>query len=227
MHGLISSISASWSRSKLKTKNTKSMGDHSHINNDTHRLPHIWPYIFTPLTSAQNPCFCQKLSPKVLFLSHCPEFWKFFTQRPLMSWNLRKRYPNAAYFLWLLSLKDPFFLPCIHVCLRGMLLPQTRSEAGKFCILETESSNLVNTFRCKFNKGDESKISVLQAQPTQLCIIWMYFIGGQGWYTGRPVIINLVKHGRGYILQTPSINLPPWLSKQMPSVSEDVRADAF
>ena len=39
-------------------------------------------------------------------------------------------------------------------------------------------------------------------------------------------IIHLVK-GRGYILQTPSINLYPWLSKQMPSVSEDVRAEAF
>ena len=37
----LSSISASWSRSKLKTKNTKPMWDHSHINNDTHRLPHI------------------------------------------------------------------------------------------------------------------------------------------------------------------------------------------
>ena len=57
------------------------------------------------------------------------------------------------------------------VCLRGMLLPQTRLEAGKFCILETESCNLVNTFRYKFNKGDENEISVLQAQPTQLCIM--------------------------------------------------------
>ena len=79
--------------------------------------------------------------------------------------------------------RPPFFLPCMHthVCLRGML-PQTRSEAGKFCILETESSNLGNTFKCKFNKGDENKISFLQARPTQLCIIWMNFIGGQGWY---------------------------------------------
>ena len=82
--------------------------------------------------------------------------------------------------LWLLSLKDPlFFALHTHVCLRVML-PQTRSEAGRFCILETESSNLGNTFRCKFNKGDENKISFLQAQPTQLCIIWMNFIGGQG-----------------------------------------------
>ena len=56
-----------------------------------------------------------------------------------------------------------------------MLLPQTRSaEAGKFCILETESCNLVNTFRCKLNQGDhgdENKISVLQAQPTHLYIM--------------------------------------------------------
>ena len=83
-------------------------------------------------------------------------------------------------FVWLLSLKDSlFFALHTQVCLRGML-PQTRSEAGKFCILETELSNLGNTFRCKLNKGDENKISFLQAQPTQLCIIWMNFIGGQG-----------------------------------------------
>ena len=43
------------------------------------------------------------------------------------------------------------------------------------------------------------------------------------WRAGMiQAIIHLVKHGRGYILQTPSINLHPWLSKQMPSVSEDV-----
>ena len=74
-----------------------------------------------------------------------PIFMAFVTERPL------------------------FFALHTHVCLRGVLLPQTRSEAGKFCILETESCNLVNTFRCKFNKGDEN--TVLQAQPTQLCIM--------------------------------------------------------
>ena len=128
--------------------------------------------LFSPPTSAPNPCFYQKLSPKVLFFSHCPEFWKFFTQRPLIGWNLRKRYPNVPYFYGFCHWKTPYFLPCIHmVCLRGMLLPHTRSEAGKFRILETEWCNLVNTFRCKFNRGDENKISVLQAQPTQLCIM--------------------------------------------------------
>ena len=102
-----------------------------------------------------------------------------------------------------------------HVCLRGMLLPQTRSEAGKFCILKIESINLVNTFRCKFKKGDENEISVLQAQPTQLCIIWMNFIGGHGWYTGYYLPSQTRK--RIYPTNT-SINLHPWLSKQMPSV---------
>ena len=131
MHGL-SSISASWSRSKLITKNTKPMGDHSHINNDTHRLPHIWPYIFIPPTSAQNPCFCQKLSPKVLFLLHCPDFWKFFTLRPLIGWNLRKKYPNAAYFLWLLSLKDPLFFCLAYTCLfEGNVAPSNTVRSWK------------------------------------------------------------------------------------------------
>ena len=83
----------------------------------------------------------------------------------------------------------------------------------KFCILETESYNLVNTFRCKFDKGDENKISVLQAQPTQLCI--MNFIGGQGWYTGH--------YPPGQTQKEKLINqhnLHTWHSKQMPSVPE-------
>ena len=46
-----------------------------------------------------------------------------------------------------------------------MLLPQTWSEAGKFCIHETESCNLVNTFWCKFNKGDENFSSTGTTDP--------------------------------------------------------------
>ena len=147
------------------------MGDHSHINNGTHRLPHIWPFIFTPYISPK-PLFLPKIvtqSPIFFTLSRILEIFHSKTPNRL---EFEKKVPKCSLFLWLLSLKDPYFLPCIHmVCLRGMLLPQTRSEAGKFCILETESCNLVNTFRCKFNKGDENKISVLQAQPTQLCIM--------------------------------------------------------
>ena len=91
-------------------------------------------------------------------------------------------------------------------CLRGVLLPQTRSaEAGKFCSLETESYNLVNTFRCKLNQGDENKISVLQAQPTQL-----YIFDELHWRAGlihRPSSLwsSMESYGRGYILQPPSV----------------------
>ena len=143
-------------------------------------ITHTYKQWYAPTATHLTLIFTLYISPKPLFLpkivtqspifSHCPEFWKFFTQRPLIGWNLRKRYPNVPNFCGVCHWKTPYFLDCIHmVCLRGMLLPQTQSEAGKFCILETESCNLVNTFKCKFNKGDENKISVLQAQPTQLC----------------------------------------------------------
>ena len=158
MHG-VSSISASRSRQGPSSRTPNQWGNHSHINNGTHRLPH----------QPKTHVFTKNCHPKSYFF-HCPEFWKFFSQRTLIDWNLRKRYPNVPYFYGFCDWKTPYFLPCIHmVCLRGML--QTGSAAGKFCILETEPCNLVNTFRCKFNKGDENKISVLQAQPTQLCIM--------------------------------------------------------
>ena len=144
---------------------------------------HTFDPIFSPPYISPKPLFLPKIVAQShsVTLSKCPEFRKFFTQRPLIGWNLRKRYPNATYFVMAFVTERPpyFFALHTHVCLRGML-PQTWSEAGKFCILETESSNLGNTFRCIFNKGDENKISFLQAQPTQLCIIWMNFIGGQG-----------------------------------------------
>ena len=193
------------------------MGDHSR---GTHQLPHLWPLILLPLTSAKNPCFYQKIVTQSPIFPHCPKFWKLFTQRPQIGWKKSTQVP-PTFMAFVTERPLIFCLAC--KCLRGMLLPQTRSEAGKFCILETESCNLVNTFRCKFNKGDENKISVLQAQPTQL--LWKNFIGGQEWYTGHH---TLVKHGRGYILQPSSVWFcTSWFSKQMPSVPEAVQAEAF
>ena len=150
--------------------------DHSR---GTHQLPHFWPLILTSYIS-QKPLFLPKnCHPKSCFF-YCPKFWKLFTQRPQIGWKKGTQMPPI--FMAFVTERPPIFcLACKS--LRGMLLPQTRSEAGKFCILETESCNLVNTFRCKFNKGDENKISVLQAQLTQF--LWKNFIGGQGWYTGQ------------------------------------------
>ena len=212
MHGL-SSISASWSRSKLKTKNTKPMGDHSHINNDTHRLPHIWPYIFTPPpTSAQNPCFCQKLSPKVLFLSHCPEFWKFFTQRPLIELEFEKKVPKCRlFFMAFVTERPPIFLPCIHMFVWGECCSLKHGQKLENFVFSKQNraiwwilsgANLIKVMKIKFQFYRLNRPN---------CALY-------GWISleGRDdiqAIIHLVKHGRGYILQTPSINLHLWLSK--------------
>ena len=73
-------------------------------------------------------------------------------------------------FMAFVTERPPIF--CLaHTCLFQRNVAHSNTEAIKFCILETESCNLVNTFRCKFNKGAENKISVLQAQLTQLYIM--------------------------------------------------------
>ena len=148
-------------------------------------------HTFDPIFSPPPPY----ISPKPLFLqknchpkSQChtvqvSRILEIFHSKTPNQLEFEKKVPKCRLFCYgFCHWKTPYFFALhTHVCLRGML-PQTRSEAGKFCSLETEWSNLGNTFRCKFNKGDENKISFLPAQPTQLCIIWMNFIGGQGWY---------------------------------------------
>ena len=136
------------------------MGNHWHINNGMHRLPHIWPFIFTPYISPKPPFFTKNCHPK-----------SYFLERPCSA-GIWEKVPKCPYFHGFCHWKTPYFVPCIHMFVWGeMLLPQTQSEAGKFCILRTESCNLVYTCRCKINKGAENKISVLQAQLTQLCIM--------------------------------------------------------
>ena len=184
MHGL-SSISASWSRSKLKTKNTKPMWDHSHNYKQwyTPTATHLTLY-FHPLHQPKTPVFAKNCHPKsqchTVQVSRILEIFHSKTPNRL---EFKKKVPTCHLFCYgFCHWKTPYFFALHTFCLFEGNVAQTRSEAGKFCILKTESSNLGNTFRCKFNKGDENKISFLQAQPTQLCIIWMNFIGGQGWY---------------------------------------------
>ena len=173
MHGL-SSIVASHFRCKLKNLEFQTNGGITPWYAPT--ATPLTPY-FNPLHQPKTPVFTQKLSPKVLFFQHCrcSKFWKLFTERPQIGWKKGTQMP-PIFMTFVTERPLIFCLAC--KCLRGMLLPQTRSEAGKFCIFETKSCNLVNTFRCKFNKGDENKILVLPAQPTQL--LWKNFIRGQG-----------------------------------------------
>ena len=132
---------------------------------------HTFDPLFNPPTSAQNPCFYQKLSPKVRFFSHCPEFWKFFTQRPLISWNLRKRYPNAPYFYGFRHWKTPCFLPWIHMFVSGECCSLKHSQKLENFVFSKQNRAIWWILEYKFNIGAENKISVLQAQPTQLCIM--------------------------------------------------------
>ena len=199
------------SRFRCKLKNLEFQTNEGSLTWYAPTATPLTPY-FNPLHQPKTPIFTKKLSPKVLFFHTVQNFGNCSLKDPK---SAGKKVPKCPLFLWLLSLKDPQFF-ALHASLRGMLFPQTQSEAGKCCILETELCNLVNTFRCKFNKGDENKISVLQAQLTQL--LWKNFIGGQGWYIGHH---TLVKHGRGYILQPSSVWFcTSWFSKQMPSVPE-------
>ena len=160
------------------------MGDHSHINNGMHRLPHIWPFIFTPYISPK-PLFLPKIvTQSPIFFSHCPEFWKFFTQRPLIGWNLRKRYPNVPYFYGLCHWKTPYFLPCIHmVCLKECCSLKHGQKLENFVFSKQNraiwwilsGANLIKVMKIKFQFYRLN-------QPN--CALWMNFIGGQGWYTG-------------------------------------------
>ena len=120
---------------------------------------HTFDPIFSPPTSAQNPCFCQKLSPKVT-VSHCPEFWKFFTQRPIIGWNLRKRYPNAAYFVMaFVTERHPIFLPCIHMFVWGECYLKHGHKLENFVFSKQDwaiwgilsGANLIKVMKIKFH----------------------------------------------------------------------------
>ena len=83
---------------------------------------HTFDPIFSPPYISPKPLFLPNIVTQShsVTLSKCPEFWKFFTQRPLIGWNLRKRYPNAAYFVMaFVTERPPIFLPCIHMFVWG------------------------------------------------------------------------------------------------------------
>ena len=192
------------------------MGDHSHINNGTHRLSHFWPLIFTPYISHKPLFFTKNCLPKSSFFFHTVQnFGNFSLKDPKSAGIWEKGNQMPPIFMAFVTERPAIFcLAC--TCLRGMLLPQTRSaDAGKCCILETKSCN----------QGDENKISVLQAQPTQLYIMdelhWragLIHRPSSLWSNTKGDISNIV-----LLVQPPSVWLcATWLSKQMPSVPEAV-----
>ena len=71
------------------------------------------------------------------------------------------------------------------MCTRGI-----SAGAGKCCIRETESCNLVNTFRCKFTKGDENKVLVYGLSRLKLCVMGELQFGTYDYknYIGHPPV---------------------------------------
>ena len=129
---------------------------------------------FHPLHQPKTPVLIWKcLRTKVLYFFHTVQnFGNFSLKDPKSAGIWKKKVLKCPLFLWLLSLKDPlFFALHAHVWEECCSLKHGLQKLDKLCIFETESCNLVNTFRCKLNQGDENKISVLQAQPTQLYIM--------------------------------------------------------
>ena len=194
MHGL-GSIVASRSRPKLKIPSQWGI---THINSGTYWLRHFWPFIFS--LHQIKTRFYQKLSPKVQFFSHRQKWLEF-----------EKKVPKCPLFLRLLSLKYPLFFCLACTWLREMLLCQTRSEFRKCCILETESWNLVNTFRYKSNKGVKTKFQFYRLNWPIVHYGWNSLEGRD-----RPSCPPPVKHRRGYV----SYNHPLYDSAHLGSLSK-------
>ena len=76
----------------------------------------LTPY-FNPLHQPKNTVLTKKLSPKVLFFSLCPKFWKLFTQRPHIGWE--KRYPNAPIFMAFVTERPPPQFFALHARVWG------------------------------------------------------------------------------------------------------------
>ena len=126
---------------------------------------HTFKPLFSPLHQPQTPVFTKNCHTQSAIFSHCPECRKFFTQETPNRLEFEKKVPNAPYFYdW----KTPYFLPCMH----GMHM----FVWGECCSLK-HGQKLETFVFSKQNPaiwwilGEESKISVLQAQPTQLCIM--------------------------------------------------------
>ena len=105
-----------------------------------------------------NPApLCQSHS---VTLSKCPEFWKFFTQRPLIGWNLRKRYPNTAYFVMaFVTERPPIFLPCIYMFVWGECCLKHGQKLENFVFSKQNraiwgilsGANLIKVMKIKFH----------------------------------------------------------------------------
>ena len=131
-----------------------------------------------------------------------------------MSWNLRKRYLwNAAYFFMaFVTERPPIFLPCIHIFVWGECCSLKHGQKLENFVFSKQNraiwwilsgANLIKVMKIKFQFYRLNR-------PNYAFYGWTSLEGRDD----IRAIIHLVKRRRGYILQTRSINLHPWLSKR-------------
>ena len=155
------------------------------ICTDCHTFDPIF-YFHPPPYSSPKPLFLPKIvtqSPIFVTLSRILDIFHSKTPNRL---EFEKKVPKCRlFFMAFVTERPPIFLPCIHMFVWGECCSLKHGQKLENFVFSKQnraiswilpSANLI--------KGDENKISVLQAQPTQLYIVWMNFIGGQGWYTG-------------------------------------------
>ena len=184
---------------------------------------HTFDPIFSPPYISPKPLFLPKIVTQShsVTLSKCPEFLEIFHSKTPNRLEFEKKVPKCRLFCYgFCHWKTPYFFALhTHVCLRGML-PQTRPEAGKFCFLETESSNLGNTFRCKVMK---IKFHFYRLNRSNCALYGWISLEGRDDTGYHPP-----SQTREGIYPTNTLyKSAPCLSKKMPSVSEDVQAEAF
>ena len=164
---------------------------------------HILTPYFNSLHQSKTPAsFTKNCHPKSYFFSTLSTILEIFHSKTPNRLEFEKKVPKCPFFMRL-SLKDPLFLPCMHV-FEGNVAPSNKVRSWKilYYIPETESCNLVNIFRCNFS-------STGSTDP----IVYYGWTSSEGRDDTTDHIIPLVKHGRGYILQPSSIWFcTSWLS---------------
>ena len=171
--------------------------------------------MFLPKIVTQSPIFFTLSRILEIFHSKTPNRLEF-----------EKKVPKCPLFLWLLPLKDPLFLPCIHMFVSGECCSLKHSQKlENFAFLKQNRAIWRILSGANLIKGAEKKMSVLQAQPTQLCIMDEFHWRAQMIYR----LLSLLSNTEGIYPTTTLYKSAQctWLSKQMPSVPEDVRAEAF
>ena len=217
MHGL-SSIVASRFRCKLKNLEFQTNGGSLTWYAPT--ATPLTPY-FNPLHQPKTPVFTKKLSPKVLFFHTVQNFGNCSLKDPK---SAGKKVPKCPLFLWLLSLKDPQFF-ALHASVWGECYSLKHGQKLENVVFLRQNceiwwillgANLIKVMKTKFQFYRLNRPNCY----------------GRTSLEGRDDIMihrsSYPGHRRGYILQPSSVWFcTSWFSKQMPSVPEAVRAEAF